>query len=58
MVNINGRMSGGKIDIFEGQIDLGRVVMRLGRQFGLHGKGFDRRLKRGFYPRSSTEAEK
>lgn len=51
-------MSGGKIDIFEGQIDLGRVVMRLGRQFGLHGRGFDWRLKRGFYPRSSTEAEK
>ena len=51
-------MSGGKIDIFEGQTDLGRAVMRLGRQFGLRGKAFDGRLKRGFYPRGSTEAEK
>ena len=40
MVNINERMSGWPIDVFERQTDLAGVVMRLGRQFGLHGKGW------------------
>ena len=39
MVNINERMSGWTIDVFERQTDLAGVVMRLGRQFGLHRKG-------------------
>ena len=33
-------MSGRPIDVFERQTDLAGVVMRLGRQFGLHGKGW------------------
>lgn len=29
------------------------LVTRLEKEFGLHRKGFDSRLKRGFYPRDS-----
>ena len=40
MVNIHEQMSGWTTDVFERQTDLAGVVMRLGRQFGLHGKGW------------------